>query len=432
MYCFCNLLCKRLNQHIASSKLLVFFKCLVSIITRQQKKERKEKKQQMENPSRMSNPQSHTIVNIQPFSSQVKSNCQPYFQSSIQPTQSNLQMHPNISTSPFTLVQLQSPIPSQSQLPSLVQSSTPISYTRLHPITDYQRSSLNQPNQLTNSCYQSSLPSLSPLPLPLPLPSAPLTIQSSVENSQLQQNQLDTSQSTSEQKLGKPELAEIAKQNQNVAKAYHGSCTISIHVPTLLSTVDPQIEKPFRSKVNFVESTTEEAIMDAFQKNRYSSIVVLNFADRKLPGGYYLQGAKTQEEALCRAMPALYPSLAHSGCYPYDYQTTILWTPKSYFARNPKTKNFDFLSEPIPVSVVSMAAPEIPGGETFDLNNMKSMLQGVFVAPYVLKKCNTIIVGAIGCGAFRNDPTAIAKAFSSPLKIWTSLSTHYLCDPRKG
>ena len=211
-------------------------------------------------------------------------------------------------------------------------------------------------------------------------------------------------------------FAEIAKQNQTLAGAYQGSCTISVHVPSFLSTIETRIDKPIRAKVTFVDGTTEQAIMDAFQKNPYSSIAVLNFADRKMPGGFYLQGARTQEEALCRAMPALYPSLSHSGCYEFDYRSTLLWTPKSYFARNPQTRAFDFLPKPIAVSVISMAAPDLPRGETFDMKNMKMMLSGVFTIPYVLKKCDTIIVGAIGIGQFRNDPTAVAKAFASPMK----------------
>ena len=51
-----------------------------------------------------------------------------------------------------------------------------------------------------------------------------------------------------------------------------------------------------------------------------------------------MEGAQTQEEALCRSIPGLYPSLCASNSYPYNSYETFLWSPKMWFKLPQYTK----------------------------------------------------------------------------------------------
>src|SRR5579883_1681906 len=81
---------------------------------------------------------------------------------------------------------------------------------------------------------------------------------------------------------------EVAKQNATLASRYQGSSTIPIEIPTLLAHTEPKFDKPIRSRVSFVESCLENAVLDSLQKDSTSRVGVLHTgADAQTPGGQY-------------------------------------------------------------------------------------------------------------------------------------------------
>lgn len=153
--------------------------------------------------------------------------------------------------------------------------------------------------------------------------------------------------------------------------------------------------------------------------------LVLNFANPYTPGGGVLNGAKAQEEDLCRRS-TLYGSLTSetaSAFYSENkaakgsaFTDAAILSPCVEVFRD---SDGNFLDEPFDVAVLTMAAPYAPGltggesAETFDL--FKSRIMGMLHIA-VENGYEHLVLGAWGCGAFGNDPQLVSRAFFEALK----------------
>ena len=155
------------------------------------------------------------------------------------------------------------------------------------------------------------------------------------------------------------------------------------------------------------------------------SVAVLNFANAVHPGGGVRKGASAQEENLC-CESSLLLSLESAQADPYytynwnlhSYMGSdaIIVTPEVLVIRDGEKK---FLPEPVRVSVITCAAPNITWG-------MEGMSRQEYMAMFrkrieaVLRCCAAlryrhIVLGAWGCGAFGNDAVQIAGLFHEVL-----------------
>lgn len=159
--------------------------------------------------------------------------------------------------------------------------------------------------------------------------------------------------------------------------------------------------------------------------------VALNFASAKNPGGGFLGGAKAQEEDLARCS-ALYPCLLTQPAYyaanraheSLLYTDHLIYSPDIPFFRD---ERLDLLEAPFLVSVVTAPAPN--AGEVLRRDpaagpRIRAALQGR--ADKVLRVMaqegrRVAILGAWGCGVFRNEPRDVADAFA-----------HLLLGPYRG
>ena len=144
---------------------------------------------------------------------------------------------------------------------------------------------------------------------------------------------------------------------------------------------------------------------------------VLNFASAKNPGGGFLNGAMAQEEALA-ASSGLYNTLLrheiyYSGnrnCGTMMYTDHAIYLPDVVFFRD---ENFHLLDKPVLASVLTLPAVNLGQvrlkGE--DVQTAKSVMKArmrLSLAIFASQQERYVILGAYGCGVFRNDPIEIA------------------------
>jgi uncharacterized protein (TIGR02452 family) len=154
-------------------------------------------------------------------------------------------------------------------------------------------------------------------------------------------------------------------------------------------------------------------------------VAVLNFASARNPGGGYLNGAQAQEEALCRAS-ALYACLLRApGYYEHHraersafYSDRVIHSPGVPVFRDDRgallAEPFEagFLTSPAPnAGVIARRSPEeahrVPGAL---LVRAERVLEVAAAHGY-----RRLVLGAWGCGVFRNDPAVVAGAFHTHL-----------------
>ena len=162
--------------------------------------------------------------------------------------------------------------------------------------------------------------------------------------------------------------------------------------------------------------------------NSANAIAVLNFANAVHPGGGVTYGMSAQEEDLCRCSN-LYPVLSSKfGVMPKYYKdgleqkeksnlmnAAIMYSPGIIVLRDDMDnyKMFD-VYERFMVDVITCAAPYLNLVSDFSDEMLMSfhLNKGKAILDVALKNhADVVILGAFGCGAFRNDPTIVAKAY---------------------
>ncbi len=155
-------------------------------------------------------------------------------------------------------------------------------------------------------------------------------------------------------------------------------------------------------------------------------LTVLSFASAKNPGGGFLGGARAQEESLARSS-ALYASLLRGQDY-YNfhrqnksllYSDRMIYSPVCPVLRDDQG---EWLTQPYSVNFITSAAPNagaITSNRTGEAPQIRQVFReriGKVLALAVHQGCDALILGAWGCGAFRNDPQLVAEEFWEQLK----------------
>lgn len=177
-------------------------------------------------------------------------------------------------------------------------------------------------------------------------------------------------------------------------------------------------------RIEITDETTSAAARRLYEREGVRDALALNFASARNVGGGFLGGAKAQEEDLCRCS-ALYVCLetqpryyeanrAHRSCLYTDH---AIWSPQVPFFRDDALA---LLEAPYLVSVVTMPAPN--AAELEKRPEAAGELEAIFHARALKvlqiaahRGHRTLILGAWGCGAFRNDPEIASAAFAAAL-----------------
>lgn len=152
----------------------------------------------------------------------------------------------------------------------------------------------------------------------------------------------------------------------------------------------------------------------------------LNFASAKNPGGGFLGGSRAQEESLARSS-ALYPTLlehptyyeqnrANKSCFYLDY---MIYSPKVPVFRD---DNGLLLRQARKVSFIT--APAVNAGVVQKQEPERTAMIPVVMARRIDRVLSLalhhghqyLVLGAWGCGVFRNDPKMVAQLFAEALR----------------
>ncbi len=163
---------------------------------------------------------------------------------------------------------------------------------------------------------------------------------------------------------------------------------------------------------------------------------VLNMASRRTPGGGVLNGAGAQEENLFRRtnlFRSLYPFMENLAReymveprkeqYPIDRFAGGIYSPTIVVFRGPESEGYPLLANPFPVSVATVPAINRPdltpdGHLTKEMEASYERKMETLFRLALAGGNDSLVLGAWGCGAFRNPPADIARIFHKMLNSY--------------
>ncbi|WP_025718547.1 TIGR02452 family protein [Paenibacillus sp. 1-18] len=228
----------------------------------------------------------------------------------------------------------------------------------------------------------------------------------------------------------------------NIAKEVDNAITGSkLYTPSQLVALKQEAEQRIQGALEssshidkrahtaaMMEITGESTLQAAFRlqvEEKLEHIACLNFASAKNPGGGFLGGSQAQEESLARSS-ALYPCISQMeemyqhnrklrSCFYSDY---MIYSPEVPVFRDDqgtlleKPYQVDFLTAPaVNAGVVREREPE-------QVNRISEvMLERIRYILGMAKQNGVehLVLGAYGCGVFRNKPEEVADWFKQVL-----------------
>lgn len=197
----------------------------------------------------------------------------------------------------------------------------------------------------------------------------------------------------------------------------------------------PRFSQPMSVSVS--RRRTLEAAMSCLRDDPHAHVTVLNFASATNPGGGVTRGSSAQEEAICR-YSTLYPALCtphlrqafyefHRTRRDMRYTDACIYTPgitviKTDTSLPERMGRQDWRQ----VNVITCAAPNLrerpnnamnPGqGSAIHLSDAELLTIHKARGQKILQIAaahgtDILILGAFGCGAFRNPPRIVAQAY---------------------
>jgi len=181
--------------------------------------------------------------------------------------------------------------------------------------------------------------------------------------------------------------------------------------------------------IEVTDEKTQAAAGRLVQLEGCGDLVLLNYASARNPGGGFINGAKAQEEDLARCS-GLYPCLLTQPAY-YEAnrnQDSLLYTDHViYSPRVPwfRMRNRDLSENVFLASVITAPAPN--AGQVLRRDSQawpateKALRHraGIILAVARDNGHRSLLLGAWGCGVFRNRPDMVADAFGK-----------WIADPR--
>ncbi|MEU9291253.1 TIGR02452 family protein [Streptomyces sp. NPDC048275] len=234
-------------------------------------------------------------------------------------------------------------------------------------------------------------------------------------------------------------LRAIARQTEEIvaAGAYRASDGREVSIAAAIEAaragtrmygpepVDVASAEPVDTLFEVTGESSLEAARRLTDEGEGGAVAVLNFASARNPGGGYLNGAQAQEEALCRAA-ALYVCVLRAREF-YDhhrahrdpfYTDRVIHSPGVPVFRDDRGR---LLDEPYTVGFLTAAAPNAgvvlrtAPQRAAELPRALGTRAERVLETAVAHGYRRLVLGAWGCGVFRNDPEQVAGAFRALL-----------------
>lgn len=170
--------------------------------------------------------------------------------------------------------------------------------------------------------------------------------------------------------------------------------------------------------VNVNDYSTIQTTIECHENDETKKICILNFADALKPGGGYLNGRSPQEETLCR-QTLLYPTLTNKNSWKLysdnrsnkqnaiDHDTMI-YSKDVYVIRD---DSYELIDHPFQINIISSAAVDNRKGNIENSQKIMERRIRKIIKLAAYEENDILILGAFGCGIFKNDPKDISKIY---------------------
>ena len=171
----------------------------------------------------------------------------------------------------------------------------------------------------------------------------------------------------------------------------------------------------------FKENCVNRVFIEGYSNHK---IGIMNFASPIVAGGGFLNGASAQEEAICRAS-YLYPELANCQQY-YKINRAIDFTSHTcglIYSENIKFVKAEIEGEerfvkPVFADVITVAAPQNLSQNSTDMKIKRELNEKIVqtLRQFKVHQIEVLVLGAFGCGVFKNSPKLVAQLFQKNLE----------------
>lgn len=227
------------------------------------------------------------------------------------------------------------------------------------------------------------------------------------------------------------ELEKIFYDNQKRINQDDGLCNniqnFSRHIELYDRKDSIVFDMPIKSgsspKIEKLRSTSTAKYLWDNKGINESKIAIVDFANHTHIGGGCRSGKRGQEEDLCRTS-TLYNHISskYANKYYTDKNVDIMYVPGvSITAEMVEGPDIEFLEDPFPVCVIVTAAPLLWFRHMLPLRIQYHIhfRRAIRIMKTAYKhNIDNLVTGAIGCGAFHNDPKAVAMAWADAVKIY--------------
>jgi len=195
----------------------------------------------------------------------------------------------------------------------------------------------------------------------------------------------------------------------------------------ILQDTKPNEQKT--TQILVTNQTTLEAIDELKQKYPNEEILALNFASARHPGGGFLKGSVAQEESLARSSALYYSLVSKPQMYEHNeqlrakrgcYSDMMIYSPNVPVFKNDKgqireeLQLVSFVTSPaVNKRAIQKNEPHI--GLPQIHATMKMRIQKI-LAVALHHEHKYLVLGAFGCGVFKNSPPDVAGYFHEALK----------------